>query len=80
MRLAVTRRAHLLLAEFLFWLRWRADFATFNALQKFACQTRLAGMALAVHCAEVEELFYERVALAGLGQKRLQCPGQLAQT
>jgi hypothetical protein len=58
----------------------RADLAAFDAGEKQARQARLAGMAFAVHRAEIEELIAERVALFMLREDVLEREGEIAET
>ena len=57
-----------------------AHLAAFDAGKKCARQPRLAGMALAMHRAEIEKLIAERVALFLLSEDALQSERQFAQT
>jgi hypothetical protein len=60
-------------------LRRPAYFAALNTFQECSCQFALAGVALAVHGAKVEELIAECVALLLLRKYALQRDGQFAQ-
>ena len=59
--------------------RRRSHLAALDALQKHPRQLAFAGMAFAVHRAQVKELVHERVALALLRKYALQRYGKLTQ-
>src|ERR1019366_6331450 len=60
-------------------LRLCAHFPSFDPGKKCPCQPRLAGVALSVHAAQVEELVAKSIGFAGLVRDRLQRKRQFAQ-